>query len=170
MTLELALGLVILVLGLVWLGLRSRGQSSHEQAPLVPSGLQLEAQPVLTEAEAAFYNLLRLAVQDQYLVFAQIPVWCLLTVNAGDRKARAALMSRIALKRVDFVLVHPGTLRTAKVVELEGSSDPSPQKRERNRLIEEVLKQADIELLRVTAPGSQTVPELAALLGMASED
>jgi hypothetical protein len=170
MTLELAIGMILLMAGLAWLGVRSRAGSGHDNGPFIPSGVTVEAQPVLTEAEAAFYNLLRLAVQDRYLVFAQIPVWCLLTVKASDRKARAAFMNRIALKRVDFVLVHPGTLRVAKVVELEDPSESSPQKLERNRLIDEVLKQADIEPVRVTSQGSHTVPELAALLDIQPDD
>jgi hypothetical protein len=169
-TLELALGLILLMTGLVWLGLRMRATSRRDQGPFIPHGVTIEAQPVLTEAEAAFYNLLRLAVQDRYLVFAQVPVWCLLSVQAADRKARAAFMNRIALKRVDFVLVHPGTLRVAKVVELEGSSHSSLQKLERNRLIDEILKQGGIELVRVNPQGMHTVPDLAALLGMAEED
>ena len=32
----------------------------------IPPGLELTAQPFMTKAEAAFYNVLRLAVQDEY--------------------------------------------------------------------------------------------------------
>lgn len=168
MTPELAIGLILLLVGFLGLARYRQNRFRHELSPLIPPGVLIESQPVLTEAEAGFYNLLRLAVQDRYLVFAQVPLWCLLTVKTGDRKARAAVMNRIALKRVDFVLVHPGTLRVAKVVELEDASEPPPQKLERNRLIEEMLKQAGIEVVRVR--GAQTVPELARLLDAAPDE
>ena len=52
-------------------------------------GVSLHAQPLLTKDEAAFYNLLKLTVQDYYLVLAQVPVWCLVDVQSKDPKARA---------------------------------------------------------------------------------
>ena len=167
MTLELAIGLSLLLMTLFALRIRAR-RAGRLTGPVLPDGVQVQAQPVLTEAEAAFYNLLRLAVQDRYLVFTQVPLWCLLTVTAGDRKARSAVMNRIALKRVDFVLVHPGTLRVAKVVELDGEGEASPQMLERNRVIDELLARAGIEVARM--PPSQTVPELAKRLDVADED
>ena len=167
-----AVGLVLLA-GLVWLRLRSRAGPdvpSAVKGALIPPGVLIESQPLLTETEAAFYNLLRLAVQDRYLVFAQIPVWCLLNVKSSDRAARAAFLSRIALKRLDFVLVHPGTLKAEKVVELEVPSEASPQKQERNRLIDEIAKRGGIELVRVNPQETHTVPELAVLLDIQPDD
>ncbi|MBI4401814.1 MAG: DUF2726 domain-containing protein [Nitrospirae bacterium] len=128
--------------------------------------VSLHAQPLLTKEEAAFYNLLRLAVQDRYLLFAQVPVWCLVEVRAADRQARAAFLNKIALRRVDFVLVHPGTLAVEKVIELDDPSQASPQRQARNRLIEAVFTKAGITLVRLKAREPYTVPRLAALLGL----
>ncbi|MEW6542786.1 MAG: DUF2726 domain-containing protein [Nitrospirota bacterium] len=137
--------------------------------PPVPEGLILQAQPVLTETEASFYNLLRLAVQDQYLVFAQVPLWCLVDIGGSDRATRTAFLNRIALKRVDFLLLHPGTLTVAKVVELDDQTRTTPQKRERDRLVEGILQKAGLELVRLDARMAYTVPALAELLGTAEE-
>ncbi len=128
--------------------------------------VSIRAQPLLTKEEAAFYNLLRLTVQDQYLVFAQVPVWCLVDVQAKDPKARAAFFNTIALRRVDFVLVHPGTLATEKIIELDDPAAPAAQKEGRNKLIDGIFKEAGIPVVRLQNPGSYTVPTLATALGL----
>src|SRR5688500_4066564 len=100
----------LILAALLWMGTTRIGRTRRtgDEATLIPAGVSLTAQPLLTNAEASFYNVLRLAVQDEYLVFAQIPLWCLVDVTASTRQARHAFLSQIALKRVDFVLVHPG--------------------------------------------------------------
>jgi len=128
--------------------------------------VSLKGQPLLTKDEAAFYNLLKLTVEDRYLVLAQVPVWCLVDVHAKDPKARAAFLNAIALRRVDFVLVHPGTLATQKIIELDDPSVPAAQKEARNNLIDSIFKEAGIALVRLQNPGSYTVPTLAAALGL----
>ena len=128
--------------------------------------VSLQAQPLLTKDEAAFYNLLKLTVEDRYLVFAQVPVWCLVDVQAKDPKARTAFFNMIALRRVDFVLVHPGTLATEKIIELDDPAVPAAKKEGRNKLIDGVFKEAGIALVRLKNTGSYTAPTLAVALGL----
>ena len=128
--------------------------------------VSIRSQPLLTRDEAAFYNLLKLTVEDRYLVFAQVPVWCLVDVQSKDPKARATFFNTIALRRVDFVLVHPGTLATEKIIELDDPAVPAAQKEGRNKLIDGVFKEAGIALVRLKNPGSYTAPTLAAALGL----
>ena len=132
-------------------------------------GVSLHAQPLLTKDEAAFYNLLKLTVQDRYLVFAQVPVWCLVDVQSKDPKARGAFLNRIALRRVDFALIHPGTLATFKIIELDDPAVPPAQKEGRNKLIAGVFKEAGIALVRLQNPGAYTAPTLTAALGLEGE-
>ena len=128
--------------------------------------VSIRSQPLLTKDEAAFYNLLKLTVEDRYLVLAQVPVWCLVDVQAKDPKARSTFLNTIALRRVDFVLVHPGTLATVKIVELDDPAVSAAQKQARNKLIDGVFKEAGIALVRLRNPGSYTAPTLAAALGL----
>jgi len=128
--------------------------------------VSIRSQPLLTKDEAAFYNLLKLTVEDRYLVLAQVPVWCLVDVQAKDPKARSTFLNTIALRRVDFVLVHPGTLATVKIVELDDPAVSAAQKQARNKLIDGVFKEAGIALVRLRNPGSYTTPTLAAALGL----
>lgn len=131
----------------------------------IPAGITVKPQPLLTSAEAAFYNVLRLTVQDRYLVLAQVPLWCLIDVEAPSRDILKGFLNKIALKRVDFVLIHPGTLSVANVVELDVPS-PSPARQARDRLLDTVFKAAGIEIVRINADQSYTVPALAGLLGL----
>jgi hypothetical protein len=155
--------LVVLLLWWATILLTKLSAKRASQQSRVPAGLSLTAQPFMTKDEAAFYNVLRLAVQDDYLLFAQVPLWCLVEIRGGAEKAKGSLLGRIAFKRVDFVLIHPGTLGVAKVIELEGG-DGSAQRQSRNRLVEETLKAAGIELVRLSLSRTYTITELAELL------
>jgi hypothetical protein len=158
---------LLLIVWSGWLRLRKKPDDRTVPEALIPAGISLQSQPLLTEAEASFYNLLRLAVQDQYLVLTQVPLWCLLDIKAQDRGARAAFLKKIAFRRVDFVLVHPGTLAVVKVIELDDEAQASRDRQERTQLIGCVLKMVGIELVRLKTPVSCTVPALAELLGCA---
>jgi Protein of unknown function (DUF2726) len=138
---------------------------SRDDWAALPSGVSVAVQPVLTKMEAEFYNLLRLTVQDRYLVLAQVPVWCLVQVSSADERLRRAVLGRIALKRVDFVLIHPGTLAVAKVVELK-QPVVSPKQQTRERFLEAMFKEAGIEQVRVPAKSGYSMPALAGLLGL----
>lgn len=131
--------------------------------PVFPAGTKVTSSPLLTEQEVLLYNLIRLAVQDQYLVFSQVPLWAFVRIDAaGDVRVQA--FRQIALKRVAFVLVHPGTRQVEQVVQVEdiasrGSHD------NRQRVIESVLDGAGIKLVTLRVQRSYTVAALASLLG-----
>jgi hypothetical protein len=162
---SMALGGLLVVLLLWWATLLLTRLSTRKAAPhaSIPPGLALKAQPFMTKTEAAFYNVLRLTVQDEYLLFAQVPLWSLVQVEAADPKARLEFLGQIALKRLDFVLVHPGTLTVAKVIEME-EDPPSVQRRIRNQLVDDTLKAVGIDVLRLPLTRIYTIPDLAAAL------
>jgi len=165
-TLLILLAVLILIVLAWWLwAIKGAGQGKNHKAG-IPEGVSVRGRPLMTKAKASLYNLVRLAVQEQYLVFAQVPVWCLVDVRAQDHRARREFLNKISFNRVDFVLVHPGTLAVAKVVELDDQSQTSSQRQVRDRLIDSVLNEAGIALVRLKAQQSYTVPALAALLGV----
>ncbi len=156
----------VIVFGLIWRAWAVRRTGRVQAATCaIPQGVSFVAQPLLTEAEAFLYNLIRLAVQDRFLVFAQVPLWCLVDISTEDRRARSAVLGKLALKRADFVLVHPGTRTVVKVVELDEPLS-SPHRRERDRLVEQVLQAAGIACIRLKTQRSYTVPALSSLLGL----
>lgn len=164
-TLLLASVGLLLILVIAWFWLAKPFRERDEQEPIVPEGITLRAQPLMTKAEVSFYNALRLTVQERYLVFAQVPVWCLVEVRSDNPDVRAAFLNKIALRRVDFVLVHPGTLAAVRVVELRDPSQLSVQREARDLLVDTLFKEAGIAVVRPKAGMTYTVAALANLLG-----
>ena len=163
------IGLAICIV-LIWYLWPQRSQApKHNADAAIPDEVSLRAQPLLTQAEAAFYNILQLAVHEQYLVFARVPIWSLVQIKAKDPKdirVAASFINRLSKKCVDFVLVHPGTLDVEKVVELEDSSNGRPHKQLRDRMAQLVCRSAGITMIRVKKQDAYTVPTLATLLGV----
>jgi len=167
---NLFIGLAITLLAfLVW---RLRGSSTTgpiKKEPFVlPPGITLKPQPLLTDTELLLYNLIRLAVEDHYLVFARVPLWSVVSVE-GEGKARSQVLRQIALKQLDFVLVHPGTKAAEQVVLLEEEFPPQPHEVTRRRDVQSVLQAAGITLTTLNPHTSYTVPQLARLLGVGDD-
>lgn len=136
---------------------------------VLPPGVTLRPQALLTDTELLLYNLIRLAVEDHYLVFAMVPLWSVVSVEA-EGKARSQVLRQIALKQLDFVLVHPGTKAVEQVVLLEEDFPPQPHELTRKREVQSVLQAAGITLTVLKPHTSYTVPQLAQLFGVGGDD
>lgn len=168
--------IVFIVLGIAFLAVlvwRLRGSSSSgpvgKEGFVLPSGVTLRPQPLLTDTDLMLYNLIRLAVEDHYLVFARVPLWSVVSVEA-EGKARSQVLRQIALKQLDFVLVHPGTKAAEQVVLLEDGFPPQPHEIIRRREIQSVLQAAGITLTTLKPHTSYTVLQLAQLFGVSDEE
>ena len=168
--------IILIALAITFLGFlawRLRGSSTRgpsEKEPFVlPSGVTLHPQPLLTDTDLLLYNLIRLAVEDHYLVFAGVPLWSIVSVEA-EGKTRSQILRQIALKQLDFVLVHPGTKVAEQVVLLEDSFSPQPYEVIRRREIQSVLQAAGITLTILKPHSSYTVSQLALLLGVSEDE
>jgi hypothetical protein len=160
----------MLLMVLWWFRTMFRKTGGQPTAFALPHGVAITSAPLLTEAEISLYNLIRMAVQEHYLVLAQVPLWSFVSVAAMG-KVRSHVLSHMALKRVDFVLVHPGSRQVEQVVQIEDAPSHSHQA-ERQRVIESVLDAAGIKLVKLKSQSnkSYTIPDLAALLGLAAEE
>lgn len=165
----LLVGGAVLFLVFLWM-LLAGSRSADRKTPVhvLPPGVTIDPAPLLTESDLSLYNLVRLAVQEQYLVFAQVPLWSFVTVDAAET-ARAMVLRRMALKRVDFVLVHPGSRQVERAILVEDASS-GPQQAERHRVIQSVLDAAGIKLVKLRPHKSYAVLDLEALLGLPQEE
>jgi Protein of unknown function (DUF2726) len=165
----LVLGAITLAVILLWRYLARARRRKKQTLPFaIPSGVTIGPARLLSEEEVALYNLLRMAVQEHYLVFCQVPLWSFVSVEAAG-KMRSHVLRQIALKRVDFVLVHPGSCRVERVVQIERESSP-PHQNERQSVIESVLDAAGIKLTKLQPRKHHSLPDLTARLGVAGED
>src|SRR5438132_744964 len=155
---------------LVWrLQVSSSTGLARKDAFVLPAGITLRPQPLLTDADLLLYNLIRLAVEDHYLVFPRVPLWSVVSVEA-ERTVRSQVLRQIALKQLDFVLVHPGTKAAEQVVLLEEGLPPQPHELTRRRELQSVLQAAGITLTILKPHTSYTVPQLAQLFGVVCDD
>jgi hypothetical protein len=122
------------------------------------------------EKELLLYNLIRLAVEDRYLVFVQVPLLSFLAVDA-EGEARLEVLRYLALKRADVVLVHPGSRVVEQVVQLEdGESATDPAGALPGRDVQRVLHAAGIRVTTLSLEPSYSVHELERLLGMSDQE
>jgi hypothetical protein len=130
----------------------------------------LRPQALLGESELLLYNLIRLAAEDRYLVFAQVPLLSFLAVEA-EGKARLEVLRRLALKRADVVLVHPGSRVVEQVVQFEaGEPAADPATAYPQREVQRMLHAAGIRVTTLNIQPRYTVQELERLLGMSDSD
>jgi hypothetical protein len=161
----------IIVGAIIWLwrylaAVRRRKRRASSFA--LPAGVIINSAPLLLEEEVALYNLLRMVVQERYLVFTQVPLWSFVSVETTG-PVHSQVMRHMALKRVDFALVHPGSRQVEQVVQIEQES-PHLQQIEQQHVIESVLDSAGIKLMTLQAKRSYSLPDLAARLGLTEED
>lgn len=165
------IGLVIAFLAFLiwWLRVSSTSGPVRKETFVLPAGVALRPQPLLTDTDLLLYNLIRLAVQDHYLVFARVPLWSVVSVEA-EGKTRSQMLRQIALKQLDFVLIHPGTKIAEQVVLIEEEFPPEPHEVMRRREIQSVVQAAGITLTTLKPRTSYTVPQLAQLLGVGDDE
>jgi len=157
------------VVGISWRVMASRKTKARRPAyDVLPTDGGTASKPLLTESELSFYNLLQIAVQDYYLIFAQVPLWAFISLDSTG-KDRIRLVKHMALKRADFALMHPGSRRVAQVVQIE-EEFPTADQKEHQRIIEAVVVSANIRLVKVQSKKSYAIPELVALLGLTVEE
>lgn len=165
----LLVGAVIAGIIVLWRYLTKARRKKKQPAPFaIPPGVTIGSTRLLEEEEVALYSLLQMAVQERYLVFSQVPLWSFVEVEGG-MKARSHVLRQIALKRVDFVLVHPGSCRIEQVVQIEQETS-SPHQAERQHVIESMLDAAGIKLTKLPSSKTHSLPDLVARLGMTAEE
>jgi hypothetical protein len=162
----LGIGVALLVW---WFAVSSPSVKVKTGTFVMPPQVTLQPQPLLTDTELFLYNLMRLVVQDQYLVFTQVPLWSIVHVEA-EGPTRSELLQRIALKRLDFVLVHPGSRLVEQVVQLEDDQPSHSRQGDRQEIVKAVAESAGIRFTTLPAHTSYTIPQLAALLGLSDSD
>lgn len=163
----LAIGLLVF---LVWrVTIWSTAGPVVKEPFVISPGVTLRPQPLLTDTDLSLYNLIRMAVEDHYLVFVRVALWSVVGVEA-ESMARSTVLRRIALKQLDFVLVHPGSKLVEQVVLIEEGSPPQPQEVTRRQDIQSVLQAAGIPLTILKSHTSYTVPQLAQVFGLGNEE
>jgi hypothetical protein len=158
---------VLVVIGLLlWRIFFRRFRPVSRPRPFVlPLAVVLRPQPLLGERELLLYNLIRLAVEDRYLIFTHVPLLSFLTVEA-EGEPRLEVLRHLALKRADVVLVHPGSRVVEQVVQWEDEAASTEEDARQGREVQRILHAAGIGVTILSLQPSYTVQELGRLLGI----
>jgi Protein of unknown function (DUF2726) len=158
----------LIIFSIWWYRRRLRRSKKDVSRSVMPSDVTLSPTPLLAEDEVALYNLLRMVVQERYLVFAKVPLGSFLAVDAGG-KERVQVLRHLALKRVDFALVHPGSRQVEQVVQIEPQS-PELHQMESQQIIESLLDTAGIKLRKLQAKRTYPLAHLATRLEITADE
>jgi hypothetical protein len=104
---------------------------------------------LLSAGELAFYRVLRRAVGGRYSI--SIKTRLADVVKCPDDLWDEPEGRRVSQKHVDFILYDPWTSGIVAVVELDDRSHDEPQRRRRDRFLNEALSSAGVVLVRVKA-------------------
>lgn len=165
----LGIGALVFLGSLAWESF-GRRRSPGALTAEAPAGMSFKPKPLLTDQEVQLYNLLRLAVEDRYLLFTQIPLWSLLDLRLPSGTPPAGTLRELALKRATFVLVHPGSRLVEKVVQVERPVPDDAPDGSHDSLFESALRAAGVQLVRLSPLHAYTVPGLVTVLDLADPE
>jgi hypothetical protein len=116
----------------------------------------------LSRAEASFYRVLKGVVGEHLLICPKVSLDDIFFVAQPDQ--HRTYWNKINRKHVDFLLVHPDTLRPVAALELDDASHQRDDRIARDRFVEEVFAVAHLPLLRVPVRLAYNPADLTALL------
>ena len=159
------IALLVLILWIIWTRPLPSSRRTMD-AEHLPGGPSVVSRPLLSKTEATMVNLIRLAVQDNYLVFAKLPLTSVISITEEEEAARRTILKSIRGVRVDVALIHPGTLCSVKVIQFVEEEASPTQAKDRDRVVDTILHAAGIEIVRLELHTTYTVAKLVDLLGL----
>lgn len=102
---------------------------------------------VMTPTEQKFFRQLQQEYGEKYYIFPQINLDKLLEPERNQNHYRAR--NRIAQKSVDFVLANKETLSTQLVIELDDWTHKLERRKERDKFVEKIMRNNQIEITRI---------------------
>ena len=115
---------------------------------------------LLTRSEHEFYDVLIQAVGHEYYIFPQIHLSQLVEHKIKGQNWKQAFY-HVNAKSVDFVLCDKSYISPKLVIELDEKSHNESDRQERDRIVEDILKQINLPLLRIWNHGTFNSLEIA---------
>jgi uncharacterized protein DUF2726 len=147
-----------------WLGLPGRAAEparsviSAIASKVAPISFPYRRKSLLSPAELAFYNALKAAVGDRFIILLKVGVRDLCEIT--HQEVKQAAFNRVAAKQVDFVLCDQTTLSPVVAIELDDSTNLPRDRAERDVFMNELFRVIGVALIRHRV---QTVYDTAAI-------
>ena len=105
---------------------------------------------ITTINELNFYNvLMEIAKELDLILFSQVSLYNIVETKQNlDYKTKTIYFNKIASKSIDFVLVDKKDCRIKLCIELDDNTHKQKQRIERDKFINELFEELEIDLLR----------------------
>jgi hypothetical protein len=120
---------------------KKRGRLGFLSAPSFP----YRRKSLLSPAELEFYNVLKLAVGDRFLILLKVGVRDLCEIT--HREVNQAAFDRLAAEQMDFVLCDQTTLAPVVAIELDDSTLYARDRAERDAFMKELFRVIGVALI-----------------------
>lgn len=115
-------------------------------------------QTLLSRGEAAFFGPLTAALAGRLLIMCKVRLADIITCS--DAEWSLGRGRAISQKHLDFVLCDRVTTRLVAAIELDDRSHNRPERRRRDRFVNQVLAEAGIRLIRFQAQSRYAVQHI----------
>lgn len=148
------IALVLLLSGRLPAGLRRGNQYPYERQ-----------KRFLSAAERSFYGVLCRVVRDDQVVLAKVRLADLVRVDPlVRRKEFWRHFNRIAGKHLDFVVCDRATMEPVYCVELDDKSHQERRRRDRDALVDGVMRAAELRMVRVPCRQAYGLEDVRAMV------
>ena len=113
-------------------------------------------------AEASFFAALRVALAEEYEIFAKVRLLDVLNVKPGQ--GWQAAFNRVQSKHIDFLLCDRATSRPVLVIELDDSSHQRADRKTRDAFLDKALEVVGLPVLHVPVTRAYDPRELGRLI------
>ncbi|MBE3659585.1 hypothetical protein BOO91_01300 [Vibrio navarrensis] len=121
--------------------------------------------PMLRSQEVAFFNALKTAVGEHGVVFSKVNMSSVIAPRDIVSKKQLFIASnKISRSHFDYLICDPRTFEPRVVIELDNGKELNKSKVEREKLLMQVCKSANIPLIGTTVKHSYQVGRLRRLL------
>lgn len=123
---------------------------------------------LFTPTEVAFYQALRDAVEDHYLIFGKVRVADILSPRqTSTRSDWQGAFNKINAKHFDFVLCARESLNIVAAIELDDRSHDQPKRMQRDDFLNQAAQSAGLQLIRFSARSTYSAESLRRKLSKA---
>lgn len=129
-------------------------QAEKEHLPYVKKAY------LMTNAERAFYTVLKEAAGDKYIIIPQVQLSKIVEIERYEMEWRK-YFNKINQKSVDFVLFEKEFFSPVIAIELDDSSHHRIDREERDSSVNKILGKAGIRIEHVPWAGAYNVQELS---------
>ena len=111
-----------------------------------PIGIPYRRKSLLSSVEITFYNALKDALEDRFVILLKVGVRDLCEIT--HRQVNPAAFNRVAAQQVDFVLCDQTTLSPVVAIELDDSTNYPRDRADREVFMNELFRTIGVALIR----------------------